>query len=101
MLSQDFIEEMKQRLVVQKQKLEGELSGLAPHTEMGDDQEANSDEVNVDEVNQDLIAAMRQDVQKIEKALAKIENGTYGSDDDGMEISEERLRALPWADKAL
>jgi RNA polymerase-binding transcription factor DksA len=101
MLSQTFIDEMKQALLAQKQKLENDLSDLAPHTEMGDDEDENAEEVNVDEVNQDLIATMKGDLEKINKALAKIEAGTYGTDDQGNEISEARLKAMPWADKAI
>jgi len=92
---------MKQKLEEQKQKLLADLKGLRPHTEMGDDYDENASELEVDEVNQDLIARMQGDLEKIDKALAKIEAGTYGTDDEGNEISEARLRALPWADKAI
>ncbi len=101
MLSQTFIDEMKQKLLQQKQKLEEDLKGLSPHTEMGDDEDENADEVNVDEVSQDVIATMKADLDMVNKALGKIEAGTYGTDDEGKEISEERLRAMPWADKAI
>jgi DnaK suppressor protein len=101
MPSQAFIEEMKEKLLAQKKKLQEDLSGLSVHTEMGDDQEANSDEVNVDEVSQDVSAVMKKDLAKIEKALGKIADGSYGTDDEGKQIGEERLRALPWADKAI
>jgi RNA polymerase-binding transcription factor DksA len=40
-------------------------------------------------------------LEKIENALKKIETGTYGTDSEGKQISEERLRVLPWADKAI
>ncbi len=100
-LSTEFIAEMKAKLLAEKQRLEDDLSGLSEHTEMGDDEDENADEVNVDEVNQDAIAAIKADLEKIGKALEKIEQGTYGTDDDGQSISEERLRVLPWADKAL
>ncbi len=101
MYSQSFIEEMKQALLANKKKLEQDLAGLQPHTEMGDDEDDNALEVEQDNVNQDLIARIKQDLEKIDKALAKIDDGTYGIDDEGKEISEERLRALPWADKAI
>ena len=101
MLQSQFIEEMKQKLLEAKKHTEGELAIEKPHTEMGDDEEANSDEVNVDEASQDVMAIMKSNLEKINKALAKIEDGTYGIDDEGKEISEARLRALPWADKAL
>ena len=101
MLSKEFIEEMQQKLVAQKQKLEGDLGGLSAHSEMGDEEDENASEINVDEASQDVIALMKKDLEKIETALAKIEAGTYGTDNDGKEISEARLRALPWADKAI
>ena len=101
MLSQEFIEEMKAKLLEQKDKLEEELAGHSAHTEMGDDEDENADEINVDEASQDTIAIMKSDLMKIERALEKIEDWTYGTDDAGKEISEARLRALPWADTAL
>lgn len=101
MLSSKFIEEMKQKLSAQKQKLEEDLAGLSPHTEMGEQMDENAEEVNVDEVSQDLIVTMKSDLDKINKALAKIDAGTYGTDDEGREISEARLRAMPWADKSI
>lgn len=101
MLSQDFITEMKQRLEAEKQKLQADLAALSPHTEVGDDYDDNAKEIEVDEVNRDLIARMQADLAKIDKALTKITDGTYGVDDQGQEISEARLRAIPWADKAI
>jgi RNA polymerase-binding transcription factor DksA len=100
-LNQTFIEEMKQKLLEEKKRLEEDLAGLHSHTEMGDDTEANSDEVGQDEVSQDIMATIKADIAKIDLALEKIASGTYGIDDEGKEISQERLRALPWADKAI
>jgi RNA polymerase-binding transcription factor DksA len=101
MLSPQFISEMQQKLEEQKQKLQTDLAGLAPHTEVGNDYDENATELEIDEVNQDLIERMKKDLEKIDKALDKIAAGTYGTDDDGQEIAEERLRAIPWADKAI
>ena len=101
MLSPQFIEEMKRKLEEQKQKLQSDLAGLAPHSEVGDDYDENASEIEMDEVNQDLIARMKSDLVKIDKALVKIADGTYGVDNEGKEISEQRLRAIPWADKAI
>jgi RNA polymerase-binding transcription factor DksA len=101
MHSKEFIASMKAKLEGQKAKLEEDLKNHSKHTEMGTDQGENAEEVELDEVNSDVRATFKADLEKIDKALAKIENGTYGIDDDGKEISEERLMALPWADKAL
>ncbi len=99
--TQNFLDEMKQKLLEEKQKRELELKTTQPHTEMGDDMEGNSDERNVDEVNHDLIAQYGKELELINNALTKIDDGTYGTDDEGKEISEARLRVIPWADKAI
>jgi DnaK suppressor protein len=101
MLSQQFIEEMKNELLKNKKRLEDDLANLKPHTEMGGDIDSNVQEVEEDELNQDLISRIHSDLEKINKALQKIEQGTYGTDDEGKEIPEKRLKALPWADKAI
>lgn len=101
MLSQEFIQEMKTKLLEEKAKLKSDVGGLQEHTEVGDDLDENATEIQMDEVNQNLTSRMNDDLEKIEKALQKIENGTYGVDEDGNEIGEDRLRAIPWADKAI
>ena len=101
MHSQEFIQEMKQMLLERKAKLEEDLNGLSSHTELGDDLDSQAQEVEDDEVSQDVIARMKADIEKINSALAKIENGSYGVDDEGNEISEDRLKAIPWADKGV
>lgn len=101
MLAQKFIDEMELKLQEAKEKLTNDLSGLKPHEELGSDVDSSVQEVEDDEVSQDLIARMQADLEKINKALDKIEAGTYGTDDSGKEISEDRLKAMPWADKAI
>ncbi len=101
MLSQDFIQEMKVRLIEQKAKLEQDLSGLKAHEELGADIDSNAQEVESDDVSREVIFKIQTDLDKIAKALVKIDAGNYGIDDEGKEISHERLNALPWADKAL
>ena len=101
MLSQEFVAEMKAKLLAQKQKLEEDLKGAPAHTELGSDFDSQVQEVQDDEVNRDISSALTEDLKKINAALEKIEAGTYGTDDEGKEIAEERLRILPWADKAL
>ena len=101
MLSQSFIDEMKQALLKKKQQLTDDLGGLMAHTEMGDTEEDNAEEIGVDEASQDVMAVMQADLAKIEQALIKIEQGTYGTDGEGRKIPEARLRIMPWADKAI
>jgi RNA polymerase-binding transcription factor DksA len=101
MLSQEFIEEMKSKLQAEKGRLSADRAGLSDHTELGPEYDENIQEVELDEVNTDVRARMENDLAKIDKALAKIAAGTYGTDDEGNEISEDRLRVIPWADKAI
>lgn len=101
MLSQEFIAEMKERLMAEQARLQAELKGVAEHTEVGDDLDENATEIQMDEVNQNLSENLTSDLAKIARALEKIDNGSYGTDDDGNEIGEDRLRAIPWADKAI
>ena len=92
---------MQQELLAAKQKLKADLAGLSPHEELGGDIDSNAQEVEDDEVSQDMIARLSADLAKIDKALGKIQAGTYGTDDEGNEIPEARLKAIPWADKAI
>jgi RNA polymerase-binding transcription factor DksA len=101
MLPDSFVEEMEKKLVQKKEELLNELKNKRPHEELGTDQDSSAQEIENDEVSQDIIAAREIELEKVEKALAKIESGTYGTDDEGNEISEERLKVLPWADKAI
>lgn len=101
MLSQEFIDEMKTMLLAEKQRLSAELSDTPEHIELGREYDENAQEVERDEVSADLRERISGDLEKIEKALGKIEAGTYGTDNDGNEISEERLRVIPWADQAI
>ena len=101
MLSPEFIEQMKAKLLAEKERLTGDLAGAPAHTEVGEDYDENATEIQVDEANQDVRAIVQADLAKIEKALAKIEAGTYGTDDDGQDIPQERLNAIPWADSSI
>lgn len=100
-LNTQFIAEMKDLLLAKQEELTAELKGLSAHTEVGEDDEDNATEVQIDEVSQDVMARINADLVKISHALEKIEAGTYGVDTEGREISEERLRVIPWADKAI
>lgn len=101
MLSQEFIEEMRAKLLEEKDRLTTDSSAMSEHTEIGRDYDENAQEVEIDEVNTDMRGRMEADLVKIDKALAKIDAGTYGTADDGQEIPEDRLRAIPWADQAI
>ncbi len=97
----DFVNRMKDRLAEEQERINEELGSFAAHTEMGDEADENASEVELDEVNQDIASSLKADLAKIEKALAKIEDGTYGITEDGKEIPQERLEVMPWADSVI
>lgn len=101
MLTPQFVEEMKQALLAKQLELQNDLKGLHSHEELGADIDSSAQEVEADEVSKDVIAVMQKDLEKIAVALEKIANGTYGTDSEGKEISEARLKVIPWADKAI
>ncbi len=100
-MDQKFIDEIKAKLLEAKSRLEAELQNMSEHEELGVDQTDNAEEEEMDMVHSDMSERIKNDLVKITKALDKIDTGTYGIDEDGKQISEERLKALPWADKAI
>lgn len=72
----------------------GELAGRGPDNHMGDMASVTFDR----ELDQGLEEGAQQTLAQIDRALAKIDDGTYGiCERCGKPISEERLRARPWA----
>lgn len=69
-------------------------SGMMQTVEMGD---ASKAEVH-DDIEFALIQMKAETLQKIEAALVRLEEGAYGNCSEcGDEISQQRLRALPFA----
>jgi len=97
-----FLAEMKEALLAKKNDLLEKLntwedrsspSGLK---EMGDLADMASD-LNEDVLNSALTENELELLKQIEKALAKIEDGTYGiCEGSGKKIPIARLRAIPW-----
>lgn len=100
-LDQTFLEKMKARLLSEQARLMQELKLLPEHTELGNRDDDNAKEAEEDEVHLSIKTKVSQDLEKIAKALLKMEQGTYGTDDDGQPIAKERLEALPWADRGI
>ncbi len=100
-LAPEFINKMQNILERKKKQLTEEMAGIHPHTEEGGGLDESAQEVAEDAVNQDVLTALKTELGQVNMALQKIQEGTYGVDSEGKQISVERLEALPWADKAL
>jgi RNA polymerase-binding transcription factor DksA len=95
--------EERERLLRHSEALRAEADALAADREAGDtqfDDESGEGDTLAVERERDLVlsAQAQQTVAEIDHALAKIDNGTYGTCEvSGQPIPRERLKAIPWA----
>jgi DnaK suppressor protein len=95
-------EQARQRLAEERARIERELEGHG-REESSDEPKDSGDQANeLEQTDTDnaLRAESRQTLEAIEKAEARLEEGTYGkSVVSGDPIPDERLEAIPWADR--
>jgi RNA polymerase-binding transcription factor DksA len=115
MIDQQLIEENKGKLLAEAKRLKGMLSkegkdegeGEFPgeykpeFPEFGSDEDENAAEVTQYETSLALTQDLEMKLTKVEEALKRIEQGTYGVCTQGDEIEEERLRAVPEAETCI
>jgi len=111
MISKEFIEENKEKLLSEKERLEKLLSKIAkPNPEVkgdykatypdfGTDSDENATEFQEYEANIAEEQQLEKKLLQVNSALQRIEDGIYGKDvSTGREISEDRLRVVPEAE---
>jgi DnaK suppressor protein len=106
-LDRDFIENQRQRLIDLRDELGGVREGLDEDQRelegQGDDfEETDSGDMSQSIFDREMDASVGEQIDRrlgeIERALEKIEEGTYGvCDDTGEEIPKGRLEAVPEA----
>ncbi|MBI2439485.1 MAG: TraR/DksA C4-type zinc finger protein [Candidatus Moranbacteria bacterium] len=108
-----ILSELKEKLLLEKSRLEGELSRFAKLTGapgnyetqfdiIGTDTDENATEVEEYVDNIALESNLESHLKDVTDALEKMEKGTYGlCEKTGKEISVERLRAYPAARTAI
>ena len=105
MLDQAFIDARRADLQQQLDGLRREIEGQGADPDADEvafaDDAGFSDRSHSTEERSRLIAlvrALRSNLADVQRALAKIESGTYGiCERCGQPIAPERLEALPWA----
>jgi DnaK suppressor protein len=109
-LSKKEIEELKEKLLVERKDLQAQYDDLEEFS-FGSNQSDLSGEMGFDEEYADagtatfererdlsLVNNLRDLMERIDKALAKMDEGTYGlCDRCGKPIEKLRLKALPYA----
>jgi DnaK suppressor protein len=106
-LDQEFVDSQKQRLIALRDELVGVRDGLdEDERELeggGDDfTETDSGDMSQSIFDREMDATVEEGIQRrlseIDRALQKVEEGTYGvCDDTGDEIPRGRLEAVPEA----
>lgn len=97
-------ERARELLAEERERVERDLSGLG-RQDAGEvsDQRSPADEatdVFEDERDEGLAESLRETLAAIERAEQRIEDGTYGrSVESGEPIPDERLEAIPWAER--
>jgi len=109
-LSQKEVQELKAQLLAERKDLEAQYKELE-ESSFGTNQSELTGEMGFDEEYADagtatfererdlsLVNNLRDLMERIDKALGKIEDGTYGlCDRCGKPIEKPRLKALPYA----
>ncbi len=108
-MDQKLLEELKSKLLKEKADLEEQLSRFATKTadgeykakfpdDVGDEQSENAIEVEEYADRIALEKSLENQLKDINDALKKMDNGTYGKDEEtGEDIDIERLKAYPAA----
>ncbi len=109
MLDQKTKDQLKQRLLEEKNRLEAQINREDQEIQdMGRDQYNDNSFSNhmaddggmLEDIDRTTLIqqGMEQSLRQVETALKRVEEGTYGlSEVSGKEIPLERLDALPWA----
>ncbi|AVX04265.1 uncharacterized protein MXMO3_01739 [Maritalea myrionectae] len=96
------IEAYKQKLLARQKELDVRLHNIEDQLddEPSPDTEERAVEREDDEMLEGLGNAGKEELEHIEHALTRIENGTFGiCVECGDEISDERLEVIPYATK--
>jgi DnaK suppressor protein len=79
-----------------QRNLQGEVAEIETSTDPVDDGELIEEE----QVDAALVAQLRRELEAIERAEARLQEGTYGlSIESGEPIPAERLAVIPWAER--
>ena len=110
-LDQEFIQQQRQRLEELREELERMRGGLEEDQRERAEDEGDMTENDSGDMSQSLFTRevdatveeqVERRIQHVERALQKIEEGTYGlSDDSGEPIPRGRLEAVPEATRTI
>jgi DnaK suppressor protein len=89
-------ERIEKALAAQERAREGELREIRTAIDPADDAELIEEE----QVDDALAEQLHGELEAVERAMKRLENGTYGlSIESGEPIPAGRLEAIPWAER--
>jgi len=112
-MTDEKLQHFKENLVKKREQVKRSLekyaeydpetqSYQAAYKDVGDDYDENAYEVTTYGRDQALEERLHAHLDKLDRALARIEEGTYGvCQKTGKQISEERLEAYPEAEECI
>jgi DnaK suppressor protein len=94
-------ERARQRLTEERTRIEGELAALTGPPSSDETQESDrAAELDQSEREKAIREELTETLSAIERAESRLEEGTHGvSVVSGEPIPDERLEAIPWADR--
>jgi len=98
MLSKQQLEVYKEKLLVEQEELKKQIAQLETPSDFGDEpgESDETQEAGEDINNASSARILREGLDDIDRALRKIEDGTYGVDENtGEEIPQEALDVNP------
>ena len=100
------LERARKLLKAERERIENELAALRSPRDDGElsniDQHTADSGTELFEVERDqsLIGRLQHDLEAIERAERRLEEGTYGTSiESGEPIPDGRLEAMPWAER--
>jgi DnaK suppressor protein len=95
-------EQARKRLAEEKERIKGELAEHEQPDTSGEPEDRGDEANDLEQASTDgaLIEDLKRTLDEIEKAEARLDDGTYGkSVISGDPIPDGRLEAIPWADR--
>jgi DnaK suppressor protein len=92
----------RERLADERARMERELEGVGPQQEEEQPEDTGDQGDDLEQAGKDdaIREQLNRNLEAIERAEQRLEEGTYGkSVISGEPIPDERLEAIPWADR--
>jgi DnaK suppressor protein len=92
----------RELLARERERIEKALAGIGPAEDRDEPRDASDDanELFDEELGEGVAERLREELDAIERAEKRLEEGTYGvSIESGEPIPDGRLEAIPWAER--